>query len=760
MKATSLSFTKKVVCITAAASFFLAAPTAAWSWPWNGLLLPSEEVGTMTSSDFSSTTVGLRLAYRPPSYIKLGEKPTSIPVGMPKTEPKRKAAERPAMPQKPVPAEKPLRKSISNAIISGVVRAKNGPPLADVILKLHAGNSTGAMVRTTTTSANGKYEFTGLPAGTYVVEETNTPDDMISVTLTDGEVHSGNDFVDVRTPLPRPTSRPIVTKPPTVCDLITIDFETAANGARINRGDYVSNQWKSLGLQIAASGTKSSEKGARIFDTTNPGTEEAGDPDLGAPNERCNPAGRGHGEGGEPGQPGVNCKPQGNALIVQEDNDKPDIPDYNVKGGTITFNFFEPGGKTISEIGLLDIEYFTRVEVSLDNGKWGFTNKVMQVPILGDNSFQVVRIDTERVIQIKVIMSRSGAVTFISFCNVPTASQIATALPAFVPTQRENLPWPTASHTMQIATAPPAFVPTQWENLPWPTASHTTPAPTSGATYHPSPSSRTTAPTHRPTSHLTPSSTTTAPIPEPTIQPTPSPTTPSATPVPTAQPTPGPKTPEPTPALTVQPIPGSTLAPTPEPTAQSTPVATTPAPTPGPIVHSTPSPTTPAPTRRPTAQPTPSPTTPALTPAPTVLPTPGPTPAPTPQPTAQPTPVATTPTPTPNPTLQPTLSPTMPATTPGPAGSPLLTTFYAVADAPYNETEAAELAVQIQSLPSDAEFLMHLGDIRSAASGAACQLSEYTEVAMILRQSAVPVFIIKGGKNAYDSKCISFFRPI
>jgi hypothetical protein len=48
----------------------------------------------------------------------------------------------------------------------------------------------------------------------------------------------------------------------------------------------VRNEWKSLGLVVDASGTESAEKGVRIFDTTNPGSEEAGDPDLGAPTPR------------------------------------------------------------------------------------------------------------------------------------------------------------------------------------------------------------------------------------------------------------------------------------------------------------------------------------------------------------------------------------------------------------------------------------------------------------------------------------------
>ena len=56
----------------------------------------------------------------------------------------------------------------------------------------------------------------------------------------------------------------------------------------------------------------------RIFDTSNPGTVEAGDPDLGSPNEKCNGGGPGVGLGREPGSTGENCKPLEYALIVQK----------------------------------------------------------------------------------------------------------------------------------------------------------------------------------------------------------------------------------------------------------------------------------------------------------------------------------------------------------------------------------------------------------------------------------------------------------
>jgi hypothetical protein len=365
------------------------------------------------------------------------------------------------------------------------------------------------VVGTTKTDSNGNYDFAGLPPGNYVVKESKplgysinvsdqdnsidgdkgdsnkTADNLITVTLTDGEEDKDNDFVDDRTPTASPTRSPTIaptppptpppskkptraptpplptppqtppptkkpTRPPTppltagptksptppptpkptiastpaptkspeVCDSVTVDFDKAADGTLIKRGYYVRDQWKSLGLTLLAEGGLSKSKGnmPRIFDTNNPGTENAGDPDLGAPNERCTPAGPGTGKGGGPGNKGVNCAPQGNALIVQEVNNRPDVPDDAADGGTIPLDFPDAGGKFVSEIGLLDIDEPTSVVVIYENEVGAHIEKVIAVPILGDNSFQVVKIDTERVRWIKVMMEKSGAVTYIKFC--------------------------------------------------------------------------------------------------------------------------------------------------------------------------------------------------------------------------------------------------------------------------------------------------------------------------------------------------------
>ena len=78
--------------------------------------------------------------------------------------------------------------------------------------------------------------------------------------------------------------------------------------------------------------------------------------------------------------------------------------------------------------------------------------------------------------------------------------------------------------------------------------------------------------------------------------------------------------------------------------------------------------------------------------------------------------------------------------------STLGTRFYAIGDVPYTRAEANELNVQIANVPQDAEFVIHVGDIRTAKAGNLCTLHEYHHVAGILNQSHAPVFIVLGGE--------------
>lgn len=78
------------------------------------------------------------------------------------------------------------------------------------------------------------------------------------------------------------------------------------------------------------------------------------------------------------------------------------------------------------------------------------------------------------------------------------------------------------------------------------------------------------------------------------------------------------------------------------------------------------------------------------------------------------------------------------------------TTFYVVADSPYNTADADRLLNQMTSIPQDAEFVVHLGDIRNAEGKPQCTLGEYQAVSDILRQSCAPVFITIGDNDWND----------
>jgi hypothetical protein len=83
---------------------------------------------------------------------------------------------------------------------------------------------------------------------------------------------------------------------------------------------------------------------------------------------------------------------------------------------------------------------------------------------------------------------------------------------------------------------------------------------------------------------------------------------------------------------------------------------------------------------------------------------------PTHQPTTQPF-VFPTDSQTRLPTRSPTRSPSQSPTTSPTKGrldvsSETLTTFYTVADVPYNQVEATQLPPQVRNLPGDAEFLL------------------------------------------------------
>lgn len=75
-------------------------------------------------------------------------------------------------------------------------------------------------------------------------------------------------------------------------------------------------------------------------------------------------------------------------------------------------------------------------------------------------------------------------------------------------------------------------------------------------------------------------------------------------------------------------------------------------------------------------------------------------------------------------------------------------TFYAMGDVPYAPDEDELLRRQISELPDDADFVVHLGDIKRGLP--LCSESVYRKVARLLRGSTSPVFIIPGDNEWND----------
>jgi hypothetical protein len=150
-----------------------------------------------------------------------------------------------------------------------------------------------------------------------------------------------------------------------------------------------------------------------IFDSANPTGE---DPDLGTPNQTCPGGGPGVGIGGQVGQPGENCVPLGNLLIIAEDivdgnlNGLVDDPDDDLNGGTITFTWNSPTSPT--RIILMDIDNESAA-VSVSNNTLLVT---VDATDLGDNSAQTIDLTgypaTDKMV---VRFSSSGAVAEIEY---------------------------------------------------------------------------------------------------------------------------------------------------------------------------------------------------------------------------------------------------------------------------------------------------------------------------------------------------------
>jgi hypothetical protein len=151
----------------------------------------------------------------------------------------------------------------------------------------------------------------------------------------------------------------------------------------------------------------------RIFNTEGLGKATvSGNRHIRSPHHSCPraPKSSAWGIGGRHGQPGHNCDPKGNGLIIQKL--KATIPDASEGDGTITFDF-DPPVAEVRSIGFLNIDSNT------DFLRVSALSEKFMVPILGlgFNAAQDVEVDAKNVRSVEVHMHGPRAITHFTFCT-------------------------------------------------------------------------------------------------------------------------------------------------------------------------------------------------------------------------------------------------------------------------------------------------------------------------------------------------------
>jgi len=214
---------------------------------------------------------------------------------------------------------------------------------------------------------------------------------------------SGNGFKNS----PSPAGESIVS-----CSIRYIDFEASGNGSSLLGSDYVQYEWfDQYGLTIVASpttGGHANDGKGLLVNTSN----TSDDPNLLTPNESC--GGYGKGEGGRLGNPGANCFPLGNVLVIPPS--ELDGADSNETVGDIMFVFDNPVAHLFS-MGLLNVASINTdsIEISVVGINQPFRYEFMG---LGANSVQNVTFhDVHDVTKVIIHLATNEAITHLAFCN-------------------------------------------------------------------------------------------------------------------------------------------------------------------------------------------------------------------------------------------------------------------------------------------------------------------------------------------------------
>jgi hypothetical protein len=110
----------------------------------------------------------------------------------------------------------------------------------------------------------------------------------------------------------------------------------------------------------------------------------------------------------------------------------------------IVFDWPETPAVLVDEIALLDVDYATKIIVLYMTPGGNMSEKTINVDLLGDNSYQKVKIETPNVKQIVVMTERSLGVASLSFCYeppapVPTSAPVSSGAPVMPPVEEMSM---------------------------------------------------------------------------------------------------------------------------------------------------------------------------------------------------------------------------------------------------------------------------------------------------------------------------------
>jgi hypothetical protein len=227
----------------------------------------------------------------------------------------------------------------------------------------------------------------------------------------------------------------------TAADQVILDWQTDADGNPLSSGQVIDDEFHSTtGISITLRAQSEAPGGSNvraIFPSHQPPVAPSGrtiDADLGTPNETCPGGGPGIGEGGELGQPGENCTPQNNILIIPTVGDGDGdgfidgLPDDDEEGGLATFLFSEV--VSIDYLEIIDQENdetaIIRAYANVSGDPGSLVAEVSTQP-LGDNSFQRVALNALGVVRLDVEYLGSGGLANLAYTPMsPTAVELST----------------------------------------------------------------------------------------------------------------------------------------------------------------------------------------------------------------------------------------------------------------------------------------------------------------------------------------------